>query len=314
MFLDTRMKISQEFRYYMTKETILNDFKKLQSAICKGLEELDGALIFQSDIWERTEGGGGRTNTSVNGSVIEKGGVAFSAVHGPVTPVMKQQLGLEGDDFFATGISIVIHPFSPHVPIIHMNVRYFELNNGTYWFGGGIDLTPHYVVPSNAKIFHRRLKTICDNHHSQFYEKHKPWADTYFYIPHRNESRGVGGIFFDHLSEKNTSLTKEQLFAYCTELASSFVSIYSEQVILGKDISVSDRQIKWRNLRRGRYVEFNLVHDRGTKFGLFSGGRTESILMSLPPLANWEYDYCPDKDSREGETLIYLSENHDWLS
>jgi coproporphyrinogen III oxidase len=226
---------------------------------------------------------------------------------------MKQQLGLDGDAFFATGISIVIHPLSPHVPIIHMNVRYFELDNGTYWFGGGIDLTPHYIVPENASLFHKRLKAICDQYHAQFYEKQKPWADTYFHIPHRNESRGVGGIFFDHLSENSSALTKKELFGYCKELASNFVSIYSEQVHLGKDKSVSEEQVRWRDLRRGRYVEFNLVHDKGTKFGLFSGGRTESILMSLPPVANWHYDYQPKANSDEETTLRYLSSPQNWI-
>ena len=297
----------------MTRETISNEFKLLQTSICSGLEKLDGTASFQSDTWERSEGGGGRTNTTSNGTIIEKGGVAFSAVHGPVSQVMKQQLGLDGDAFFATGISIVIHPSSPHVPIIHMNVRYFELDNGTYWFGGGIDLTPHYIVPENASLFHKRLKVICDQYHAQFYEKQKPWADTYFHIPHRNESRGVGGIFFDHLSENSSSLTKKELFDYCKELASNFVSIYSEQVHLGKDKSVSEEQLRWRDLRRGRYVEFNLVHDKGTKFGLFSGGRTESILMSLPPVANWHYDYQPKANSDEERTLLYLSSPQNWI-
>ena len=297
----------------MTKDTIAEHFKFLQNQICEGLEQLDGKGLFRSDNWDRSEGGGGRTNTIANGDLLEKGGVAFSAVHGPVSDTMKKQLGLEGNAFFASGISIVLHPFSPHVPIIHMNVRYFELDNGTYWFGGGIDLTPHYVVPKQATLFHQRLKAICDKYDEQFYAQQKPWADTYFHIPHRNESRGIGGIFFDHLSENNTSLSKEQLFAYCSELASSFVSIYSEQANLGRTLPVTDEQLKWRNLRRGRYVEFNLVHDRGTKFGLFSGGRTESILMSLPPLANWEYDFQPKADSREAETLEVLGKNWDWV-
>lgn len=297
----------------MNKEQIAAQYKSLQEQICKGLEELDGKAVFRSDSWEREEGGGGRTNTIAQGDLLEKGGVAFSAVHGPVSEAMKKQLGLEGNAFFATGVSIVLHPFSPHVPIIHMNVRYFELDNGTYWFGGGIDLTPHYVVPAQATLFHQRLKAICDKHDATFYAKHKPWADTYFHIPHRNESRGIGGIFFDHLSENNTDLSKEQLFAYCSELASSFVSIYAEQANLGRELPVLEEHLVWRNLRRGRYVEFNLVHDRGTKFGLFSGGRTESILMSLPPLANWEYDYQAKEGSEEMKTLEVLGKNWDWV-
>ncbi len=297
----------------MNKETIATAFKTLQDEICTGLELMDGQSLFRSDVWDRPEGGGGRTNTIVNGGVIEKGGVAFSAVHGPVSEAMTKQLGMSEGEFFATGISIVIHPINPHVPIIHMNVRYFELDNGTYWFGGGIDLTPHYIVREQASLFHNRLKTICDHFDETFYPKHKVWADDYFYIPHRGESRGIGGIFFDHLSELNTSLTKEKLFEYCKMLASSFVSIYSEQAFLGKDLNYTNGQIVWRNLRRGRYVEFNLVHDRGTKFGLYSGGRTESILMSMPPLAYWEYDYNPSKGSKEEETLEILKSKVDWI-
>jgi coproporphyrinogen III oxidase len=274
---------------------------------------LDSLALFHSDVWDRSEGGGGRTNTIKNGGIIEKGGVAFSAVEGPVSEAMKKQLGMSEGEFFATGVSIVLHPFNPHVPIIHMNVRYFELVNGTYWFGGGIDLTPHFVVKEHAVIFHQRLKEICDRFDVSFYTKHKEWADEYFYIPHREESRGIGGVFFDQLSEGNTGLSKENLFEYCKTLASSFVSIYSEQVSFGKDIPYSSEEISWRNLRRGRYVEFNLVHDRGTKFGLYSGGRTESILMSMPPLANWEYDYKPLEGSREEETLGILKSKVDWI-
>jgi coproporphyrinogen III oxidase len=297
----------------MNKENISSAFKTLQSDICSGLELMDGRALFRSDIWDRAEGGGGRTNTIVNGAILEKGGVAFSAVHGPVSDAMRKQLGMADGNFFATGISIVLHPINPHIPIIHMNVRYFELDNGTYWFGGGIDLTPHYIVKEQATLFHHRLKSICDEFDSEFYQKHKSWADEYFYIPHRGESRGIGGIFFDHLSELNSTLTKEQIFSYCKTLASSFVLIYSEQVMLGKDLIYSDEHLSWRNLRRGRYVEFNLVHDRGTKFGLYSGGRTESILMSLPPLANWEYDYQPIVGSKEEETLALLKVKTDWL-
>jgi coproporphyrinogen III oxidase len=297
----------------MNKSEIANTFKSIQNTICKGLEELDGKSFFRIDSWEREEGGGGRTNTISNGGIIEKGGVAFSEVYGPVSNAMKTQLGMEEGAFFATGVSIVLHPSNPHVPIIHMNVRYFELNNGTYWFGGGIDLTPHYVIRKHAVIFHNRLKEICDSIDISFYDKHKKWADEYFYIPHRGESRGVGGIFFDHLSESNTRLSKAELFDYCVKLASSFVSIYSEQVSFGKDKGFTSENIVWRNLRRGRYVEFNLAHDRGTKFGLYSGGRTESILMSMPPLANWEYDYKPSAGSQEEETLEILKSKIDWV-
>jgi coproporphyrinogen III oxidase len=297
----------------MTKETIAQEMRNLQLFICKELEQMDGGALFSEDAWDRAEGGGGFTRTIKEGNVLEKGGVAYSAVHGPVSDVMRKQLQLDGDTFFATGVSIVLHPHNPHVPIIHMNVRYFELNTGVYWFGGGIDLTPHYIVPEQAVLFHERLKAICDRFSPEFYTRFKPWADEYFYIPHRNETRGIGGIFFDHLNN-HPALAKEELFAFCLELGRNFPSIYAEQAALGRGKPFTEAEIQWRNLRRGRYVEFNLVHDRGTKFGLLSGGRTESILMSLPAVANWEYNYHPEPGSREAETLSFLSGKQEWVS
>jgi coproporphyrinogen III oxidase len=285
----------------MTKEFIAEEFAKLQGRICERLEKVDGLAFFGQDNWDREEGGGGKTRIIQNGAVIEKGGVAFSKVFGPVSDVMKKQLNLDGDDFFATGVSIVLHPSNPHVPIIHMNVRYFELNTGVFWFGGGIDLTPHYIIPKQAKEFHLGLKNICDNYNTTFYAKFKSWADDYFFIPHRNETRGIGGIFFDHQDEKS-GLTKDQLFAFCLELGDNFAALYENQVVQGKNLPVSEQDLKWRNIRRGRYVEFNLVNDRGTKFGLLSGGRTESILMSLPADASWEYQYQPQSDKEQSTT------------
>jgi coproporphyrinogen III oxidase len=296
----------------MNKESIARDMRDLQLFICNALERMDGGAVFSEDAWDRAEGGGGFTRTIKDGSVLEKGGVAYSAVHGPVSEIMRKQLQLDGDTFFATGVSIVLHPHNPHVPIIHMNVRYFELNTGVYWFGGGIDLTPHYIVPEQAVLFHERLKAICDRFDPEFYEKFKPWADDYFFLPHRNETRGIGGIFFDHLNN-HPSLTKEELFAFCLELGRNFPAIYAEQAALGRDKPFTEEEMQWRNLRRGRYVEFNLVHDRGTKFGLLSGGRTESILMSLPAVANWEYNYQPEPGSREAETLRLLSGKQEWV-
>jgi len=297
----------------MNKEQIGDRFRELQLFICNELERYDGSGKFSEDAWRRAEGGGGFTRTIVNGSVIEKGGVAFSAVHGPVTELMRHQMNIQGDEFFATGVSIVLHPKSPHVPIIHMNVRYFELDNGMHWFGGGIDLTPHYVIPEHAKAFHQRLKDICDRFNANFYERFKPWADTYFQIPHRNESRGIGGIFYDHISESE-DYSKAHLLNFAVALGEAFPSIYNEQIQFGKDKAVTPEELKWRNLRRGRYVEFNLVHDKGTKFGLVSNGRTESILMSLPADASWEYGYQPVTGSREEQTLNFLSESQDWLN
>ena len=287
----------------INRESIAEVYKQIQDEICKGLEILDGKASFVEDLWERSEGGGGRTRVLSNGDLIEKGGVNFSAVHGPVSEAMNKQLGLNGNEFFATGVSIVLHPNNPFVPIIHMNIRYFEMDTGEYWFGGGIDLTPHYIVPEKAQLFHARLKTVCDKYDLSFYPKFKEWADRYFFIPHRNETRGIGGVFYDHLHEGN-SLSKEEIFAFSCDLGRAFVDIYAEQVDQ-RDKSFSDENLAWRNYRRGRYVEFNLVYDRGTTFGLKTGGRTESILMSLPVTASWIYDYQPNE--MEQETLDYLS-------
>jgi coproporphyrinogen III oxidase len=296
-----------------TKELVADRFRALQDHICGALERLDGKSFFAEDIWHRKEGGGGRTRTIENGSVIEKGGVAFSEVYGPVSDIMKKQLGLDGDRFFATGVSIVLHPSNPHVPIIHMNVRYFEMDSGEYWFGGGIDLTPHYIVETQAGDFHRSLKAVCDKYDKDFYGRFKNWADDYFFNTHRNETRGIGGVFYDHLDDKS-GLSKEQLLSFAIDLGELFPVVYSHQVSLGKEKSYGERELYWRNLRRGRYVEFNLVHDRGTKFGLLSGGRTESILLSMPPHAEWKYCFEPEKGSEEDFTLSLLKKGVDWLN
>jgi coproporphyrinogen III oxidase len=240
---------------------------------------------------------------------LEKAGVAFSAVHGPVTAAMKQQLGHEGERFFATGVSIVLHPKHPRHPIMHMNVRYFELENSKYWFGGGIDLTPHYVDLDKAIAFHSSLREVSERYHPDFYSKFKEWADRYFFLPHRAESRGVGGLFFDQLDE-SSGLTKDQLFSYCEDLGRLFPIVYSNQL---QDIVLKEptaEELAWQALRRGRYVEFNLLHDRGTKFGIYSGGRTESILMSMPPMANWVYNQEPPEGSEEQKTLSFLRAVH----
>ncbi len=298
----------------LSREQISERFKLLQEYICNYLERVDGKAKFSSDNWTREAGGGGRTNTIANGGVIEKGGVAFSAVFGPVSEQMNKALLVDGSEFYATGVSIVIHPESPHVPIIHMNVRYFEYDNGKkYWFGGGIDLTPHYVIPSRARDFHRELKAICDQYDSGFYDRFKGWADDYFFQPHRNETRGIGGIFYDHLDE-SCGLTRQQLLDFSVDLGEAFPKLYEYQVNLGKEKEILPEHIEWRNIRRGRYVEFNLLHDRGTKFGLHSGGRTESILMSLPKDASWEYMKVVPAGSKEEETLRFLRKGIDWLN
>ncbi|MBB6003819.1 oxygen-dependent coproporphyrinogen oxidase [Arcicella rosea] len=297
----------------MTKESISEYFKELQNQICVALEIADGKATFHEDNWQREGGGGGRSRVIQNGNVIEKGGVMFSAVWGDLHEKMLASMGLtEKVDFFATGVSIVLHPNSPKVPIIHMNVRYFEMSNGTYWFGGGIDLTPHYVVDEDAIWFHQYLKTVCDQHDESYYPKFKNWADDYFFNTHRNETRGVGGIFFDY-QKPNESRNKQDLFAFVKAIGESFAPIYTHFMQKNKDLPFTENEKTFQMLRRGRYVEFNLVHDRGTKFGLETNGRTESILMSMPPMAQWVYDYKTEKDSEEEKTLSLLKKGINWV-
>lgn len=298
----------------LTKESIRDWFIELQQHICSALEKADGQGTFITDRWERPGGGGGVSRIINNGGVIEKGGVNFSAVHGLAPEHVLKTLNLSEaqTEFFATGVSIVIHPHSPMVPIIHMNVRYFELSNGMHWFGGGIDLTPHYVVEEDARYFHQELKKVCDAHHPEYYASFKKWADDYFFIKHRNETRGVGGIFFDHLKEEK-GFTKEQRFDFVKSVGLAFAPIYTHFMNANKVLPFSETEKQWQYLRRGRYVEFNLVWDRGTKFGLETDGRTESILMSLPPQANWTYNHQVKEDSQEAKTLSLLKKGISWI-
>lgn len=294
------------------KEAIAEWFRGLQDRICQALEQADGKGRFREDRWEREGGGGGRSRVIESGDVIEKGGVNFSAVHGTPPERMLQALKLERADFFATGVSIVMHPRSPMVPIIHMNVRYFEMTNGVYWFGGGIDLTPHYIDREDARYFHNELKTVCDKHHSSYYPEFKRWADDYFFLKHRDETRGIGGIFFDRLSDTDT-LTKADRWAFVQEVGELFAPIYVHLMQKNRKLDYGQTEQDWQRLRRGRYVEFNLVWDKGTKFGLDTGGRTESILMSLPPQADWRYNYTPEAGSPEHQTLTQLKKGIDWI-
>jgi coproporphyrinogen III oxidase len=300
----------------ITKEDISKWFKGLQHEICVQLEDADGTGKFLTDEWQRRGGGGGLTRIVSEGNVIEKGGVNFSEVWGKTPEAVLKSMDLPLDDhsdFFATGVSIVVHPHSPMVPIIHMNVRYFEMNNSTWWFGGGIDLTPHYVDIADAKYFHNQLKSTCDRHHPSYYSKFKKWADDYFYLKHRSETRGVGGIFFDYL-KADDDFTRESRFDFVKSVGSAFSPIYTHFMKKNHSIPYGDEEKRWQQLRRGRYVEFNLVWDRGTKFGLDTDGRTESILMSLPPLAQWQYRYVPTPDSAESKTQDFLRKGVDWIN
>jgi coproporphyrinogen III oxidase len=296
-----------------TKQKISDFFKDLQDSICAELENADGLGKFKEDIWNRPEGGGGRTRIIENGAIIEKGGVAFSAVHGKLHEKMLKSMNMEEDvDFYATGVSIVIHPSNPFVPIIHMNVRYFEMENGECWFGGGIDLTPHYVDEADARWFHKQLKMTCDKYLACYYPKFKTWADDYFFNTHRNETRGIGGIFFDY-QKPDSERTKVQLFDFVKSVGEAFAPIYTHFMKKNASIDFTDKNKYWQNIRRGRYVEFNLVHDRGTKFGLETNGRIESILMSMPPIANWKYDFKPQAGSQEDKTLELLKKGINWV-
>jgi coproporphyrinogen III oxidase len=301
----------------ITKETISEWFAGLQASICEAVAKEDGKGVFRTDEWQHAAGGGGKSNVMLEGDVLEKAGVNFSAVEGDAPHELLKTLEVDKKpeqalQFFATGVSIVMHPKSPMVPIIHMNVRYFELSNGIYWFGGGIDLTPHIVNKEQASFFHQQLKGVCDLHDMSYYSEFKKWADDYFYLPHRNETRGVGGIFFDRLSE-NEEKSKEAIFEFVKAVGAIFAPIYTHLMHINKTLPFNETHTQWQNLRRGRYVEFNLVWDRGTKFGLQTGGRTESILMSMPPLARWDYDYQMEKEF-EKETTELLKKEVDWLS
>ncbi|MCA6363598.1 MAG: oxygen-dependent coproporphyrinogen oxidase [Bacteroidetes bacterium] len=295
----------------INRESIAVRLQKLQADICHALETTDGGAKFSIESWERDGGGGGITRILQHGKIIEKGGVNFSAVHGQLPENIQRALKVEDNRFFATGVSIVQHPLNPNVPIIHMNVRYFELGNGQWWFGGGIDLTPHYVEADDAKWFHGRLKEVCDKYDSSWYPRFKKWADDYFFITHRNETRGVGGIFFDRLT--GTEEEKEQLFNFLIDVGETFAPVYTHFMKKHAEETYGEAEKKWQLLRRGRYVEFNLVYDKGTRFGLDTGGRIESILMSLPEQAGWYYDHKSKQGSREELTVSYLRKGVDWV-
>ena len=285
----------------ITRNDISDFMKTLQDEICNGLELEDGEQKFQEDVWTHETGGGGRSRVIQHGNVFEKGGVNFSAVEGEMPEFMKERVNPNAKTFFATGVSLVIHPETPMVPIVHMNVRYFETDTGESWFGGGIDLTPIYVSEEQTLFFHEKMKETCDQFDPTYYPKFKVWADEYFFNKHRKETRGVGGIFFDYLKPDDNK-TKEDYFEFVKAVGRTFLKAYRPIVEANKDKAYTEQNKKWQLIRRGRYVEFNLVYDRGTRFGLETGGRIESILMSLPEHASWVYNYVPEPGSEEEKT------------
>ena len=282
---------------------------------------LDQGGEFREDRWERPGGGGGVTRVLSEGATFEKIGVNRSAVEGTLVPQLAQRIGartvLDAARFFVTGLSLVAHPRSPMVPTVHLNVRYFEITGpsgepGDAWFGGGTDLTPTYPYPEDAVHFHTTLKSACSRHDSDFYSRFKTWCDHYFVNPHRgDERRGVGGIFFDHLRSGESGLGLDRLFAFVTEIGSILPSAYAPIVDRRRATPYGERERRFQLARRGRYVEFNLVHDRGTLFGLQTGARIESVLMSLPPQASWEYDPVYPPGSFESQ-LMGMLEPRDW--
>jgi coproporphyrinogen III oxidase len=309
--------------------------KTLQDEICAGLQAVDGVSLFKEDSWEREEGGGGRSRVLTEGGVFEQAGVNFSEVWGHQLPpsILKQRPEAAGHQFYATGTSMVLHPRNPYAPTVHLNYRYFEAGP-VWWFGGGADLTPYYPFAEDASHFHRTFQQTCNKHHPEYYPVFKRWCDEYFYLKHRNETRGIGGIFFDYQDgldplyrgphpDKAAALYSDQLppqknrswedlFAFVSDCGRTFLPAYAPIVEKRHRTEYGDRERQFQLYRRGRYVEFNLVYDRGTIFGLQTNGRTESILMSLPPLVRWEYGYRPEPNTPEAELYEVFLKPNDW--
>jgi coproporphyrinogen III oxidase len=300
------------------KDNWIEYIHDLQNRICSALEKVDGKAKFREDKWERAEGGGGKTRVIANGNVFEKGGVNTSIVFGKVTDVMKSQLKIEGDKWFACGLSLVIHPFNPFVPTVHCNYRMFELYNSNdevvdRWFGGGTDLTPYYLFEEDAKHFHGTYKNVCDQFDGALYPKFKTECDRYFVNHHRNgETRGIGGIFYDH-QRADEKHDVDFWMNFGKACGNAFIDAYCPIAEKRKSTAFEEKHKYWQEIRRGRYTEFNLVHDRGTIFGLKTNGRTESILMSLPPTVRFDYNYQPEPGSEEDKLLQACLSPHDWV-
>ena len=300
------------------KEEWIKYIDALQNRICSSLEETDGKAKFVEDAWERPEGGGGKTRVIADGNVFEKGGVNTSVVFGNVSEAMKTQLKIDGEKWFACGLSLVLHPVNPSVPTVHCNYRMFELYDEKdevidRWFGGGTDLTPYYLFEEDAKHFHETYKNVCDEFDLSFYPKLKKDCDNYFVNTHRNnERRGIGGIFYDYL-KADEKHDVEFLINFSKACGDAFLESYLPIVERRKSLPFTEERKHWQEIRRGRYVEFNLIYDRGTLFGLKTNGRTESILMSLPPTVRFEYNYQPEKGSEEERLLKVFLQPREWI-
>ncbi|MFU8813263.1 MAG: oxygen-dependent coproporphyrinogen oxidase [Balneolaceae bacterium] len=301
------------------REPFTDYIKTLQDEICSALEEIDGKATFREDNWDRDGGGGGRTRVIEKGAVFEKGGVNISTVHGELPDPIKQHFNVEHGWFWAAGLSLVLHPENPMVPTVHANFRYFELyddeemtNATDGWFGGGADLTPYYLWDEDAVHFHRVFKDVCDRHGKDLYPTFKKQCDEYFFNTHRGEARGIGGLFFDYL-RSDDGRTLDDWHAFTTDAGKVFLEAYLPIVHSRMEEPYNPAQKYWQEIRRGRYVEFNLIHDRGTLFGLKTGGRIESILMSLPPQVRWDYDFHPEPGTREADLIEVLANPKEWV-
>jgi coproporphyrinogen III oxidase len=300
----------------MDLPAVQNYLQQLQARICKELSAIDGSADFETETWDRPEGGGGITRVLADGAVFEKGGVNFSYVEGGKMPgsATQHRSELAGRSFKAMGVSLVMHPVNPYVPTSHANVRCFAAEkpgeDPVWWMGGGFDLTPYYGNKEDVVHWHSTAKAACDPFGEDVYDRYKQWCDEYFFLPHRNEPRGVGGLFYDDLNEWGF----EKSFGFMQSVGNAYLDAYMPIVQNNKDRSYGQRERDWQLYRRGRYVEFNLVFDRGTLFGLQSNGRTEAILMSLPPLVRWEYGLTPDAGTPEAELLDVYLKPTDWLA
>ncbi|MFT5219909.1 MAG: coproporphyrinogen III oxidase [Planctomycetota bacterium] len=298
------------------KQQIIDYLQQLQTTITQRLQSIDGKEKFIADQWQRQEGGGGKSMVLTKGGIFEQAGVNYSEVHGSNLPASAtaHRPELAGRKFHAMGVSLVIHPDNPYVPTSHANVRFFIAEKPgeepIWWFGGGFDLTPYYAFSEDCQHWHRIAKQACDPFGEDKYEKYKSWCDRYFYLKHRNEARGIGGLFFDDLNQPDF----DQSFAFMRSIGDHFLAAYQPIVERRQHNSYGPTEKEFQHYRRGRYVEFNLVYDRGTLFGLQSGGRTESILMSLPPVVNWKYNYQPEPGSAEAELTDYYLLPRDWIN